>query len=127
MKIRFGTTPIAALPQELPVGGGRTLLLLPGSTADAIVQWNQTQDQRRELSDLALDLVWWSNLDEEAMVIGSEDGHHVYVVDLKTLEVTQAITVLHDEDKAWEKFAILVTPDGAHVVVVSELKFVILA
>jgi len=59
--------------------------------------------------------------------MGSEDGDHVYVIDTSTLEIKQAITILHEENRSWRRFAILATPDGKRVAVFSELMVVLLS
>jgi len=126
MDVRIGTTPVACLPFRLAVGRRRELVLLPSPHTNAIILNDEEQDHTSELGDIILDIVWCCNLDEEVIVIGSEEGDHVYVIDTSNLKATQDITVLHYEDYSWRKFAILSTPDGKHVAVVSELMFVIM-
>jgi hypothetical protein len=126
MDVQVNTLPVVCLPFRLPVGKRRELVLELGSKADMIVLHDKAKGHSRELADMVLDIIWCCNLDEEVMVIGSEEGDHVYVVNTKNLEVDRKITVAHYEDYSWRKFAILSTPDGKHVAIVSELKFLIL-
>jgi hypothetical protein len=128
MDVCIGTTPVVGLPQKLSLAGNgkRTLFIVPSTSTNSILLSDEEQICSKELPDIIFDIIWCYNTQENVIVIGSEHGEHVYFIDVRNLEVKQALHLLREQDKAWSRFAILVTPDKKRVVIISELVFIIL-
>ena len=123
----IGTIPVICLPQKLILKQGRELLIVPG-TEKTIIVHDEERSQSKELFDMSVDIIWCCHTDRETLVMGSAYGQRVYFLDIDTLEVRQVLSLRREEDEAlafFRSFVIHGTPDGEHVIVVSELMFVI--
>lgn len=125
MQVRIDTMPVDGLPQNILLNQTRTILVTYNINNSTIQLLDETQHRSTELADLLLDIVWCYNSVEGILVVGSEDGHHVYFVDTKDLQVKQVLHILREENRSLSKFVILVTPDERHVAIISELVFAI--
>jgi hypothetical protein len=125
MKVRIDTMPVDALPQNILLNTARIIRVTYNVNNSTIQLLDETEHRFTELADLLLDIVWCYNPVEETLVVGSEDGHHVYFIGTKDLQVKQVLHILREEDRSLSRFVILVTPDERHVAILSELVFAI--
>lgn len=122
---RIDTIPTACLPQKLFSSIENTLVLLPGNAPDSIFLSVEGQHHYVEMQDIIFDVVYCYSGHENVIVVGSEYGQHVYYADTKRMQIKRAIQILREEEQHWNRFVILVTPDEKHIVILTELVFVV--
>jgi hypothetical protein len=120
MDIRMGTMPVPGLPSTIPVTKGVNLIVERGGRNDSITLRDDAQDVSVELADIVRDIVWCSNLDVGTLVIGSEYGRRLYIVEGRDLRIRRELSVFRSDEALWNRLGIVPTPDGTRVVVLSD-------
>ncbi len=120
MEIRWGVLPLPGLPQELPVGQKSKLLIQGSSHEDTILLRDDVRGLHQELADLVRDLIWCFHEKEQVLILGSQYGHHVYLLKVDKWQVSCDILIFRDKNPAWNRMGILPTPDGMRVLIISD-------
>lgn len=116
----FGTTPVPALPQGLPDSDADAPWVDEGAHEGEIMLLDRDYVARLILRDVVRDIVWCRHLDEHMLAIGSEYGHHAYMVDISEWRILRELFIWRDEDRYCNRFGILVTPDEQRCVFLSD-------
>jgi hypothetical protein len=73
------------------------------------------------LNDIEDDVIWAYHRSQNLLLVGSETGSSVYLVDVNRLLILQQIQRAHVDDNDLRRLWYIVTPDELHVLVIADM------